>query len=89
MARQTSPSSKTKIVEWGKAKKSHNWIREHLKGHHTISDSQIYRIQKRYSEKENYNDVGKSSGRPRKLKPRDSREARRLLANGTVHNATE
>ncbi|KAJ7024516.1 hypothetical protein C8F04DRAFT_886189, partial [Mycena alexandri] len=28
-------------------------------------------------------------GRPHKLRPRDSREARRLLANGTVHNATE
>jgi hypothetical protein len=89
MARQTSPSSKTKIVEWRKAKKSHKWIREHLKGRHDISDSQIRRIEKRYTEKENYYDVGKSSGRPRKLQPRDSRQARRLLANGTVHNATE
>lgn len=72
MARQTSPSSKTKIVEWRKAGKSHNWIREHLKGHNNISDRQIYRIERRYTEKENYNDVGKSTGRPRKLKPRDS-----------------
>jgi hypothetical protein len=76
-------------VEWRKAKKSHKWICEHLKGHHNISDSQIHRIQKRYTEKENYNNVGKSSGRPHKLRPRDSREAQCLLANGTVHNATE
>ncbi|KAJ7022198.1 hypothetical protein C8F04DRAFT_1311561, partial [Mycena alexandri] len=89
MARQTSPSGKTKIVEWGKARKSHNWIREHLKGHNNISDRQILRIQKRYTEKENYYDVGKSTGRPHKLEPRDTRKALRHLANGSVRNATE
>ncbi|KAJ7115244.1 hypothetical protein C8R44DRAFT_928271 [Mycena epipterygia] len=89
MVRQISPSSKTKIVEWRKARKPHHWIREHLKGHHTLSDRQINRIQNRYTEKENYYDVGKSTGRPRKLEPRDERKAVRHLANKSVNNATE
>lgn len=89
MARQTSPSTKTKIVEWRKLGKPHKWIRENLKGHHDISDQMIRRIKQRDTEKENYDDVGTHLGPPRKLQARDTRKARRHLANPTVGNATQ
>ncbi|CAK5267780.1 unnamed protein product [Mycena citricolor] len=89
MAPNLSPTKKAKIVEWTRDGRSHKWIREHLTGRHDISDSTIYWIQRDYSEKENYYDVGHSPGRPRKLQARDMRKAVRSLGNQTVTNATE
>jgi hypothetical protein len=57
MVPNLTPTKKAKIVEWKKARKSHNWIQEHLKGHHDISDSTIYRRKRDYTDKENYYDI--------------------------------
>jgi aromatic ring-cleaving dioxygenase len=62
-----TPTKKAKIVRWKRKGWSHDYIRAHLTGHHELSDHQITRIWKRYSEKENYYDVGHKFGRPPKM----------------------
>jgi len=72
-----------------KAGSSHNDIRAALSNRHDITDRQILRIFQRYGGKENYDEVGHSTGRPHKLTPRDTRVALRHLANCDAANATE
>ncbi|KAJ6557049.1 hypothetical protein DFH09DRAFT_923233, partial [Mycena vulgaris] len=84
-----TPTKKVRIVQWTKAGKSYDWIREHLTGRHDVSDATIWRIKRDYGEKENYYEVGKSSGRPHKLGPRDVRNAVRHLGNRSAQNATD
>jgi hypothetical protein len=68
---------------------SNDEIRAALIGRHDLSDRQISRIVKRYGEKENYYEVGHSTGRPRKLTPCAMRIACRHLANQTAHDASD
>jgi hypothetical protein len=64
-------------------------IRANLPDRHDITNRAINYIFKRYADKENYNEVGHSTGCPRKLSKRDCRVALRHLANRDCHNATE
>lgn len=89
MAPNTTPTKRAKICTMWAAGYSHDEIRAALTGRHDISDRQILRIVRRYGEKENYYDVGHSTGRPRKLTPRDIRRACRHLSNQTAHDASD
>ena len=89
MAPKTTPTKKAIICTMKKAGASHNDIRAALTGRHDLTDRSINRIFKRYAESEDYYNVGKSTGRPRKLMAEDSRLSVELLANGTARNATE
>lgn len=89
MAPWTSPVTKSKICTLKYLGFTHNEIRAALPNHNKISDRQINRIFNRYAEKENYYDVGKSTGRPRKLDDRDLRVALRHLNSGDAHDATD
>ena len=83
MAPNTTPTKRTKICTMRAAGYSNDEIQSALIGRHDLSDRQINRIVKRYGEKENYYEVGHSTGRPHKLTPRDTRIACRHLANQT------
>jgi transposase len=64
-------------------------IRANLPNRHDITNRAINYIFKRYADKENYDEVGHSTGRPHKLSERDSRVALRHLANQDCRTATE
>jgi len=89
MAPNTTPTKKAIICTMKKAGFSHDEIRDALPDRHDISNRQINRIFARYGDKENYYSVGHSSGRPRKLTPRDTRVALRHLANCDAHDASD
>lgn len=89
MAPITTPTKRAKICTMWAAGYTHNEIRDALTGRHDLSDRQILWIVKRYAEKENYYNVGHSTGRPRKLTPRDLRVACRHLSNQTAHDASD
>jgi len=89
MSPQTTAAEKAIICTLKKRGISHDDIRATLKNHHDITDRQIIRIFQRYGDKENYDEVGHSAGRPHKLTPRDARVALRHLANCDAANATE
>ncbi|CAK5263733.1 unnamed protein product [Mycena citricolor] len=89
MGHYLTPTKCDWIVQWRKEGKTHNWIREHLTSRHNISDSQIYQIERDYTEKENYYDKGHCSGCPAKLRPRDVRNAVCHLSNQSINNATQ
>lgn len=89
MAPNTTPTKRAKICTMRAAGYSNEEIRSALTGHHDLSDRQINRIVKRYGEKENYYDIGHSTGRPRKLTPGDTRLALRHLSNQTAHDASD
>jgi hypothetical protein len=69
MAPNTTPTKRAKVCTMRAAGYSNDEIRAALIGRHDLSDCQISRIVKRYGEKENYYEVGHSTGRPRKLTP--------------------
>ena len=89
MAPTTTAAEKAVICTMKKSGCSHDEIRAALLHHHSLSNRQINRIFKRYAGKENYDEVGHSTGRPPKLTPRARRVALRHLANGDARNATE
>ena len=89
MAPNTTPTKKAIICTMKKAGFSHDEIRAALPDRHNITKRQINRIFVRYGDKENYYSVGHSSGRPRKLTPRDTRVALRHLANCDAHDASD
>jgi hypothetical protein len=89
MAPWTSPRTKCRIIELKKTGKKARDIKKELFPQRDLSERSINRIWNRYHAKENYNDVGKSSGRPKKLDERAARRATRHLANCDVRNATE
>jgi len=60
-----------------------------LTGHHEISDWQISCTMKRYGGKENYNEVGHSTGCPCKLTPHDIWIACWHLSNQTAHETSD
>jgi hypothetical protein len=68
---------------------SNKAIRAALTGRHDLSDRQILRIVKKYGEKEDYYEIGHSTGRPRKLTSRDIRVACRHLSNQSAHDASD
>jgi hypothetical protein len=68
---------------------THNDIQAALVNRHDITDRQIICIFQKYADKENYNEVGHSTGCLHKLTPRDTRVALRHLANCDAGNATE
>jgi hypothetical protein len=89
MAPNTTPTKRAIICTMKKAGSSHDDIRAALTGRHDISNRQINRIFAHYGEKENYYDVGHSTGRPHKLSPRDVRVALRHLSNNDAHDASD
>jgi len=89
MAPNTTPTKRAKICTMRAAGYSNDEIRAALTGRHDLSDRQIYRIVKRYAEKENYYEVMPRTGRPHKLTPRDTRIALRHLSNTTAHDASD
>ena len=89
MAPNTTPTKRAIICTMKKAGSSHDNIQAALTGRHNISDCQINQIFARYGEKENYYDVGHSTGRPHKLTPRDVRVALRHLSNNDAHDASD
>ena len=72
MAPNTTPTKRAKVCTMRAAGYSNDEIRAALTG---LSDHQIYRIVKRYAEKENYYEVMPRTGCPHKLTPRDTRIA--------------
>jgi hypothetical protein len=64
-------------------------IRANLSNQHDITNRAINYIFKRYADKENYNEVGHSTGHPRKLSEWDGQVALQHLANQDCRNATE
>ncbi len=89
MAPNTTPTKRAKVCVMRAAGYSNDEIRAALIDRHDLSNRQICRIVKRYGEKENYYEVGHSTGRPRKLTPREMRIACRHLANQTAHDASD
>jgi hypothetical protein len=89
MAPNTTAAQRAVICTMKRLGSSNDDIRAALLGRQDISDRQIKRIFTRYGEKENYDEVGHSSGRPRKLSPRDIRIALRHLSNQDSGNASE
>jgi len=89
MAPNTTPTKRAKICTMRAAGYSNDEIRAALTGHHDLSNRQIYRIVRRYAEKENYYEVTPRPGRPHKLTPRDTRVALRHLSNTTAHDASD
>jgi len=71
MAPYTTSAQKAVICTMRKAGYSNDEIRAALTGRHEITNRQILRIFKQYGEKENYEDVGHSTGRPHKMTPAD------------------
>ena len=89
MAPHTTAAEKAIICTLKKQGISHNDIHAALTNHHDITDQQIIRIFQWYTDKENYDEVGHSTGCPHKLTPRDTRVALWHLANCDAANATE
>lgn len=89
MAPNTTAAHRAVICTMKRLGSSNDDIRTALVGRHDISDRQIHRIFVRYGDKENYNDVGQSSGRPRKLSGRDTRVALRHLSNQDCVTASD
>ncbi|KAF5335785.1 hypothetical protein D9611_009588 [Ephemerocybe angulata] len=89
MARQTTAAEKAKICTMKALGASNKEIQEALPGRQNISRRQITRIYAKYGEKENYEAVGKSTGRPKKLDNRDARVALRALQTQQVDNASD
>ncbi|KAH6874112.1 hypothetical protein BKA70DRAFT_1129330, partial [Coprinopsis sp. MPI-PUGE-AT-0042] len=89
MAPNTTPIEKAKIYTMKHAGYSNKEIQAALPGRHNFSDRQIKQIFNRFGEKENYYDVGHSTGRPRKLTEQDGRAAVCLLGTGQACNATD
>jgi len=72
MAPKTTPTKKAIICMMKKAGFSHDDIRTALPDRHDISDRQINCIFVHYGDKENYYNVGHSSGWSHKLTPHDT-----------------
>jgi len=89
MSPYTTEAEKVIICTMIKGGSSHNDICAALSNRHDITDWQILCIFQWYGGKENYDEVGHSTGCLHKLTPRDTRVALRHLANCDVANATE
>lgn len=81
MTPNTTAAERAVICTLKRTGHTHSEIRDALPNHHDISDRQIIRIFQCYGDKENYDEVGHSTGRPRKLSDRDMRQALRHLSN--------
>ena len=89
MAPNTTAAERAIICTLKRSGSSNDDIRAALVGRHDISDRQIKRIFARYGDKENYEEVGHSSGRPRKLSRRDVSVAFRHLSNQDCATASD
>src|SRR6266568_5082146 len=89
MAPNTTAVQRAVICTMKRSGSSNDDIWAALVGRHDISDCQIKRIFTHYGEKENYDKVGHSSGRPHKLSPRDIHIALRHLSNQDSSNVSE
>lgn len=89
MAPNTTPTTRAKIVALKKAGKSYSEIKDKLEGHCVTSRCQIIRIYQQYGEKENYYNVGHSSGQPPLMNVHDKRVATHHLSNCDAKNATD
>ena len=69
MSPYTTAVEKAIICTMKKLGSSHDDICAALADRHNITDWQILRIFRRYADKENYNEVGHSTGHPHKLTP--------------------
>ena len=81
----TSPTKKARIYEFHKLGLTNEEVGDKVGVHRTT----VGRYLKRFEKSTNFYDVGKKSGRPRKMTPRDAALAARMLARAEVANAAE